>query len=155
MNNFLVKAQWISAIPGMVFCIYAGPLSDHFGQKPLIMLPLIGYIFSSIAGFINYTFIDSIPIEFLYFETVYAFFGGIAVYYLGIYSYGSRVSKPEERAHRIARLDGVETLATVIGTLISPGTQLHSSDLVSSLLKLVTLLNEIKSFSYNDLWVCT
>ena len=153
MNNFLVKAQWISAIPGMVFCIYAGPLSDHFGQKPLIMLPLIGYIFSSIAGFINYTFIDSIPLEFLYFETVYAFFGGIAVYYLGIYSYGSRVSKPEERAHRIARLDGVETLATVIGTLISPGTQLHSSDLVSSLLKLVTLLNEneIKSFSYNDL----
>ena len=135
----------------MVFCVYAGPLSDHFGQKPLIMLPLIGYIFSSIAGFINYTFIDSIPIEFLYFETVYAFFGGIAVYYLGIYSYGSRVSKPEERAHRIARLDGVETLATVIGTLISPGTQLHSSDLVSSLLKLVTLLNEIKSFSYNDL----
>ena len=151
MNNFLVKAQWISAIPGMVFCVYAGPLSDHFGQKPLIMLPLIGYIFSSIAGFINYTFIDSIPLEFLYFETVYAFFGGIAVYYLGVYSYGSRVSKPEERAHRIARLDGVETLATVIGTLISPGTQLHSSDLVSSLLKLVTLLNEIKSFIYNDL----
>ncbi len=29
-------------------------------------------------------------------------------------------SRPEERAHRLARLDGVETGAKILGTLFSP-----------------------------------
>jgi hypothetical protein len=29
-------------------------------------------------------------------------------------------SRPEERAHRLARLDGIETGSKVIGTLLSP-----------------------------------
>ena len=33
----------------------------------------------------------------------------------------------EERAHRIARLDGVETIANVVGTLISPVVSKHLS----------------------------
>ena len=118
-------------VPSIVFCIYAGPISDRIGQKPLMMMPIIGFIFSSIAAMVNYTFIEVIPIELLYFESLPAFFGGIPVYYLGIYSYGSLVTKPEERAHRIARLDGTETLATLVGTLISPGThflEFHKSD---------------------------
>ena len=49
-----------------------------------------------------------------------AFFGGLAVYYLGVYSYGTDVSKPEDRAYRLARLDGIETVAVVVGTSLSP-----------------------------------
>ena len=124
VNNFQTKAQFITTVPAIVYSLYAGPISDRSGQKPLIMLPLIGFIFSAISGILTYAFIETIPIEFFYFESVYAFFGGVPVYYLGIYNYGAMVSKPEDRAHRIAILDGVETLATLIGTLLSPGTVL-------------------------------
>ena len=75
----------------------------------------------AISGIVTFAFIETIPLEFFYFESVYAFFGGLPVYYLGVYNYGAMVSKPEDRAHRIAILDGVETLATLIGTLLSPG----------------------------------
>ena len=56
----------------------------------------------------------------LFQDNISAFFGGYAVYYLGIYSYGTNVSRPKDRAYRLARLDGVETVALVVGTLISP-----------------------------------
>jgi hypothetical protein len=49
----------------------------------------VGFVLSAISGIINFTFIDSFPLEFFYFESVYAFFGGISVYYLGIYNYGA------------------------------------------------------------------
>jgi MFS family permease len=119
-NNFQMNAQWITSVPGILFSLYAGPLSDKFGRKPLLMFPIVGYIFSAIGGMINYSFLNTLPLEFFYIETLPAFFGGLVVYYLGMYGYGASVSEPEERAHRIARLDGTETLATVAGTLLSP-----------------------------------
>jgi len=44
----------------------------------------------------------------------------IGVYYLGVYGYGASVTTPDERAYRLARLDGVETVAMIIATLLSP-----------------------------------
>jgi hypothetical protein len=48
------------------------------------------------------------------------FFGGYAVYYLGVYSYGTTVTQAPERAYRLTRLDGIESLASIVGTLASP-----------------------------------
>ena len=67
----------------------------------------------------NYKWPPSILLT-LFQDNISAFFGGYAVYYLGIYSYGTNVSRPKDRAYRLARLDGVETVALVVGTLISP-----------------------------------
>jgi hypothetical protein len=74
----------------------------------------------TLINIVNYAFIETLPLEFLYLDNIAAFFGGSTVYYLGVYSYGTTVTKPEERAHRLARLDGVETLGNVLGTLLSP-----------------------------------
>ena len=119
-NNFQMKGQWITSVPGILFSLYAGPLSDKFGRKPLMMFPIVGFIFSSVGGIINYAFLEDLPLQFFYIDTIPTFLGGMIVYYLGLYGYGASVSEPEERAHRIARLDGVETIATMIGTLLSP-----------------------------------
>ncbi len=89
------------------------------------MFPIVGYFFSAIGGIISYVFLETLPLEFFYIETLPAFFGGLVVYYLGLYGYGASVSEPEERAHRIARLDGTETLATIAGTLLSPLVDKH------------------------------
>ena len=120
VNNFQMKANWIVAVPGIFFSLYAGPLSDRFGRKPVLMIPILGTALQAFGGLINYIFLDSLPLEFFYIETISTFFGGMVVYYLGVYGYGASVSEPEERAHRIARLDGTEYLATLIGTLLSP-----------------------------------
>ena len=120
VNNFQTNSLWISSVPGVIYSLYAGPLSDTLGRKPAIMIPLIGFIFTSISGIINFAFIKELPLEFFYLETISSFFGGFTIYYLGIYSYGASVSEPNDRAHRIARLDGVETLSIMIGTLLSP-----------------------------------
>ena len=124
-NNFQMTAQWIINVPGIIFSLYAGPLSDQFGRKPLIMFPIIGYVISAIGGIINYAFLEYLPLEFFYIDTIPAFFGGLVVYYLGQYGYGASVTEPEERAHRIARLDGTEYVATMIGTLLSPVISKH------------------------------
>ena len=124
-NNFQMTGQWITSVPGILFSLYAGPLSDKFGRKPLMMFPILGFIFSSIGGIINYAFLESLPLQFFYIDTIPTFLGGMVVYYLGLYGYGASVSEPEERAHRIARLDGVETIATMVGTLLSPLVSKH------------------------------
>ena len=98
----------------------AGALSDEFGRKPLLIFPILGNVLSRVVGVINATFIYDLPLEFFYVENISAFFGGYAVYYLGMYSYITNVTKEKERAHRLARGDGVEVLGSICGTLISP-----------------------------------
>ncbi len=120
VNDFQMNSQWISSVPIILFSMIAGALSDVFGRKPLILFPLIGNFLAVICGMINYTFRFELPLEFFYIDNIAAFLGGYAVYYLGVYSYGTNVSKPKDRAYRLARLDGVETVAVVIGTSISP-----------------------------------
>lgn len=44
-------------IPGLFFSLYAGALSDEFGRKPLMMIPIFGFFVSAICGIINYAFV--------------------------------------------------------------------------------------------------
>ena len=120
VNNFQMKSQWISSVPIIFFSLIAGALSDEFGRKPLLFFPILGNLLAMVLNTINFAFIEDLPIEFFYLENVSAFFGGYAVYYLGMYSFVTNVTKPKERAHRLARLDGMEILGHVAGTLLSP-----------------------------------
>lgn len=104
----------------MVFSVLAGALSDKFGRKPLLIFPILGNVLAKSTGLINYAFISDLPLEFFYLDNLGSFFGGYAVYYLGTYSYLTCVTRPTERAHRLARADGVEFVGSIIGTLLSP-----------------------------------
>ena len=46
--------------------------------------------------------------------------GGFPMLYLGYYTYISGISKDNDRATRLARIDGIEQLAVMIGTFLSP-----------------------------------
>ena len=113
-------SQWMTNVPVVLFSIIAGALSDEFGRKPLMLWPVIGDLVGTLLNIINYAFIDTLPLEFFYICNVDAFFGGYAIYFLGVYSYVTTITNPEERAHRLARLDGIDNLATVVGSLLSP-----------------------------------
>ena len=60
-------------------------LSDEFGRKPLILLPLVGFFTGYLLNTIHYSLLSSLPLEFFYTDNVSAFFGGMPIYYLGIY----------------------------------------------------------------------
>ena len=72
---------------------FMGSLSDKFGKKPLIFLPLLGSVLDAILHMINYTFIRELPMEFFYLISMYKFLGGTPIFYLGVYSYGVEISK--------------------------------------------------------------
>jgi len=120
VNNFQMNANWIASVPIIFFSIIAGALSDEFGRKPPLLFPMMGNLLAMIIELFNYAYLDVLPVQFFYLDSIYAFFGGYAVYYLGMYSFVTHVTKPKERAHRLARLDGTELLGYVSGTLMSP-----------------------------------
>jgi len=90
------------------------------GRKPLIYLPIFGLCISSIFSLLHVQLFDLLPIEFLYLENFYQYFGGSSLYYLGVYGYAADVTSEEERAARMAAFDGVEMLGQIAGKFISP-----------------------------------
>ncbi|XP_059097126.1 lysosomal proton-coupled steroid conjugate and bile acid symporter SLC46A3-like [Tigriopus californicus] len=120
VNNFQMIGQWIGAIPALILALFAGGLSDDIGRKPLLIVPLVGSTLTSLLEILNLVFIDVFPTQVFFVEQLYSFFGGMSVYYMGFYGYGSSASNPKERTTRLARFDGVEQTGSLIGTLLSP-----------------------------------
>ena len=60
VNNFQMYSTWIRTTPLIFFSIIAGALSDVFGRKPLILIPMIGYFLSSLVQIANYDFMEII-----------------------------------------------------------------------------------------------
>ncbi len=56
-NNFSIKDQMLSSWPSIIYVFFAGALSDRFGRKWLICLPVLGVLVSTIFQIIHYIFI--------------------------------------------------------------------------------------------------
>ena len=108
--------EWINRMPTLIYSFFAGSLSDDFGRKPLIVMPMLGALIGGVITIINYTFIHTLPIEFFYLaDCWYYYFGGSSIYYLGIYSFGSSVTTPANRVKVLARYDAMELIGYVVG----------------------------------------
>ena len=112
--------------------------SGYF-RKPLIWFPVFGHVLASFLTVIVYFFNDDLPLEVSWYksialirnntsifqaylvENLFYILGGKSIYYLGVYSYGSSISEPEERTHTLARFDGFERLGKfTTWTVLSP-----------------------------------
>ena len=110
-------SQWLYCVPGVIYSLFIGSLVDRFGKmKLLVFFPIFGTLLSQLCMLINYLFINTFPVEVFYLRGVGAIFGGMSVYYLGIYGYGAAVSNSDERAHRLAIFDGFEQVKCIIYT---------------------------------------
>jgi MFS family permease len=65
-----MNAQWLNNIPGIVFSLFAGPLSDKMGRKPLMLFPIAGHMLWAVFGTINSAFLDRLPLEFFYLGSI-------------------------------------------------------------------------------------
>lgn len=101
--------SWIYFTPGVIYSLFAGALVDKFGKfKLLVFFPIFGTLLTRIIMLINYAFLDKLPVEMFHLRSISSIFGGTSIYYLGYYGYGAAISKPEERAYRMAIFDGSE-----------------------------------------------
>ena len=90
-------------VPTMIYAVLAGSLSDKFGRGPLLVLPIVGQILEGIALLANKVWFAELPLEALWLANVYDWFGGSAVWYLGVYTFAADITAPGERASRMAR----------------------------------------------------
>ena len=105
VNDFELIRKWISTLPPVLYSILAGSLSERYGRKPFMIMPLIGAAIGIIFTFANYIFIDTLPITFMYFNMEFWYFllGGIPIFYLGTYSYGADISSDDQRASLLGK----------------------------------------------------
>ena len=117
---FEMYGDIMTQIPTVIYALLAGSLSDKFGRWPLLVMPIIGQILEGAALLVNKIWFAELPLEALWLANIYDFVGGGAVWYLGLYSFAADITTVDERSSRMARFDGFEQTAYVIGTALSP-----------------------------------
>ena len=58
----------LQAVPGTLYLMVAGSLSDTYGRKPFIALALLGYVFNNTVFLINAIYFNELKAEYLLFE---------------------------------------------------------------------------------------
>ena len=58
----------LQAIPAIAFSINAGPWSDTYGRKTLIVMATFGYVINNSIFIINSVYFDELKAEYLLFE---------------------------------------------------------------------------------------
>jgi hypothetical protein len=71
---------WVKSTPTFIYALFIGALSDRFGRKPLILLPIFGALIDHVLGFINIENIENFPVEFFYVMSFEYFLGKYTEY---------------------------------------------------------------------------
>ena len=51
VNNFEIVGEWLSQWPSILYSFFAGSLSDSYGRKPCLILPILGATIGKIKLF--------------------------------------------------------------------------------------------------------
>ena len=120
VNLFEMHGDVMTQVPTVIYALLAGSLSDKFGRGPLLILPIIGQILEGTALLVNKIWFRELPLEALWLANIYDLLGGSAVWYLGVYSFAVDITTTGDRASRMARFEGFEQVAYVVGNALSP-----------------------------------
>ena len=114
----------IVSIPAAFFCLFVGNWSDYHGRKPLLIIPFLGNIFCFLAYILNYYFFYELNTDYLLLSSIYGITGAYQCLNMGLYGYVADVTDLKDRTMRLSVLNGVYSLAYVLGTKL--GSVLYS-----------------------------
>ena len=120
VNMFEMYGDIMSQVPTVIYAVLAGSLSDRFGRKPLMIAAILGQILEGGALLVNKVWFSELRLEFLWLTNIYDMLGGGAVWYLAVYGFAADITSVEDRASRMARFDGFEQIAFIVGNSLSP-----------------------------------
>ena len=60
----------LQALPGVLFTLVAGPLSDRYGRKPLLLISLTGFVLLQLVFLVNAIWFEELAVEYLLIESL-------------------------------------------------------------------------------------
>ena len=102
----------------MLVALFIGPWSDKNGRKPVMMIPMAGYILSTLWYLLNIHYLHW-PATYLLASGVTQIFGGFVVFLIGMYSYMADITSTRARTTRIGVLDIFLYAGVPAGTFFS------------------------------------
>ncbi|XP_055331126.1 proton-coupled folate transporter-like [Paramacrobiotus metropolitanus] len=104
------------SLPSLLFAVFTGSWSDHFGHKRAILIPTFGMLLGGIILTVL-AYVPTHPAAFLLFSLVQTSLGGFAMAGAALYSYLGDHCNPTELAANIAIFDGTMFLSGSIAEL--------------------------------------
>lgn len=109
-------------MPSLVFALFAGPLSDTYGRKPLIIISLIGFFVLNLVFTINSIWFMELKVEYILFECLQDLTGGPPIFLLAITSYIADVSSIQSRTSRLCFVSAVSSFGFMDSIeMVEPG----------------------------------
>jgi len=109
-NGFLQR------LPNVVFILFVGPLTDSFGRKPFLIVPLIGFFLLNLVLAVNSFWFQELKVEYLLLECVQDLTGGKKFFKMAAQCYIMDVTSVKSRTARICWLEATIGLAIMISS---------------------------------------
>jgi len=109
----------LQSLPTIVVAFFAGPLSDRFSRKPLILVSLGGYFLLNLIYAINAFWFYELKMEYLLFECLQDLTGGDLVFLLGINALLVDTTTTDERTTRMVVIDAFRYSGRAVGVQLA------------------------------------
>jgi len=109
----------LQSLPTIVVAFFAGPISDRFSRKPLILMSLGGYLLLNIIYAVNAFWFYELKMEYLLFECLQDITGGDLVFLLGINALLVDTTTTEERTTRLIVIDAFRYSGRALGVQLA------------------------------------
>jgi len=105
----------LQSLPTIVVAFFAGPISDRFSRKPLILVSLGGYLLLNIIYAVNAFWFYELKMEYLLFECLQDLTGGDLVFLLGINALLVDITNIKGRTTRLIMIDAFRYAGRALG----------------------------------------
>ncbi len=108
----------LSAVPALIFTLLAGPWSDIFGRKPLLLASIVGQLLGNLALLACSYWFDEMPSDLILISTIGYYLGGLHCFSMLAHSMLTDITDTKVRTKRIVLLGGFFRVGLLAGQTV-------------------------------------